>query len=334
MRVGLGWRRELGAGIVANLDRIEVVEVLAEELFEATAAQRRAMRFLAAQVPVVLHATSLGLASAERVDEARLERVARVVGWLEPQLWSEHLAFVRSEGIEIGHLAAPPRNDATLEGLLANYERARLVTGSAPLLENVASLVEPPASVYAEGEWLHAVLAATGCELLLDLHNLHANAANFGFDAAEVVRSLPHSRVGVIHLAGGRMIERGRILDDHLHPVPSAVLDLLSLIDAPQATVIVERDGRYPPIEELLEELALAAAVAGRRASPVASLRDPRPRAATPALQPILARLYTDAAYRSSFEATAVGIDPDDLALAARSFEKKRLAKCERHALR
>src|SRR5437870_4213565 len=96
VRFGMGWRPELGAAILANLDRVEVVEILAEEHIHANAAERRALRFLARTVPVVVHATSLGLASRDAVDRKRLDVVARVIGWIEPERWSEHLAFVRS----------------------------------------------------------------------------------------------------------------------------------------------------------------------------------------------------------------------------------------------
>ena len=88
----------------------------------------------------------------------------------------------RAGGRELGHLAAPPRTPATLEGLLRNLERARAQTGALPLLENVASLIDPPGSSWDEAEWLDVVLRESSCGLLLDLHNLHANAANFGFD--------------------------------------------------------------------------------------------------------------------------------------------------------
>lgn len=253
MRIGLGWRPELGAAILANLDRIDVVEILAEEYVEAPASVRRALRFLATQVPVVVHGTSLGLASSEPVDRRRLDALARLLGWLEPERWSEHLAFVRAGSIEIGHLAAPPRNDETLHGLMRNLDEVRRATGSLPLLENVASLVEPPCSPYGEKEWLHAVRTATGAELLLDLHNLHANATNFRFDALHVVRSLP--RVPMIHVAGGRRIAGNRILDDHLHAVPDAVYALLAEAAHDDAAVILERDGNYPRFDELLEEL-------------------------------------------------------------------------------
>ncbi len=349
MRFGLGWRPELGAGIVAHLDSIDVLEVLAEDYVDATSDQRRALRFLKTQVPVVVHGTSLGLASTERVDRKRLDDLARVVGWLEPELWSEHLAFVRGGGTEVGHLAAPPRNEATLEGLVRNVEDARRATGSLPLLENVASLIEPPLCTFDETSWLHAVLEATECDLLLDLHNVHANAMNFGFDAETVVRSLPAERVGAIHLAGGRRIERGRVLDDHLHGVPDEVFALLACVNAPN--VILERDGNYPPIEELLAELDRA------RGTPASSPADaggvPRrhPRAGSETLPgsagetpAFLTALYTDRLMRERFladpirEARSFGfseaeardlaqIDPDDLKLAARGFEKKRAAK-------
>ena len=351
MRLGLGWRAEIGAGILANLDRIGVLEVMAEDFVTATAAERRALCFLRAHVPLVLHATSLGLASPERVDLRRLNDIARVIEWLEPEFWSEHLAFVRAGKTEVGHLAAPPRNEATLEGLVRNVEEAQRATGSLPLLENVASLVDPPFSSYGEGEWLHAVLAATDCDLLLDLHNVHANATNFGFDALALVRGLPTHRIRAVHLAGGKRIEGERILDDHLHAVPDPVYELLALVPE-HATVILERDGNYPPIGELLAELsrsAVALATASER-TPTSLPMPRRPLAVAnaTALLDFLARLYTDVEARERFAKNAFGeargagftddeaadlasMSQEDLALAARSYDRKRLNRARSH---
>lgn len=255
MRVGLGWRRELGASILGHLDEIDVVEVLAEPLFAATPAEKRAFRFLAAHVPVLVHGTSLGLASTDGVERHRLESLARLMEWLQPEAWSEHLAFVRAGGIEIGHLAAPPRNAETLAALMDNVAAARRIVGAAPLLENVATLIEPPCSTYSEGEWLEIVPRVTGAELLLDLHNLHANAANFGFDARA---ALPRQPVRMVHLAGGRALTGARILDDHLHAVPEVLYTMLAEVADDDTTVIIERDGNYPPFEELLAEVRRA----------------------------------------------------------------------------
>jgi uncharacterized protein (UPF0276 family) len=199
--------------------------------------------------------------------------MARLVDFVRPEFWSEHLAFVRGGGIEIGHLAAPPRTAAVIDGTASNIERAHSVVGSAPLMENVATLIDPPGSDRTEATWLNDIVAATGTGLLLDLHNLYANAINFGFNPLRFLDHIPVESATAVHLAGGKWIasrqgER-RILDDHLHDVPPEVFQLLEelALRAPQAlTVIVERDGRYPPMDLLVAELARArqALAAGR----------------------------------------------------------------------
>ena len=270
-RFGLGWRAELAAGILAHRDRVDVVEALADDWIGAGRADVRALATLAVQVPLTLHGVSLGLASAHPVATRRLDALGRLVERVRPEAWSEHLAFVRAEGRELGHLAAPPRAEATLDGLADNVARARAIVGSAPLLENVATLVEPPGSDRDEATWLGDAVAATGAPLLLDLHNLHANALNFGFDATATLARLPLARVAQVHLAGGTWIRaRGgerRLLDDHLHDVPDAVfalLETLATLAPGRLTVTLERDGAYPPIAGLLDELDRARAAVAR----------------------------------------------------------------------
>jgi uncharacterized protein (UPF0276 family) len=263
-RIGLSWRPALAAGILGNLDRIGVVEVMAESCVDAPAATLAAFRALAATTRVVMHATSLGLASTAPVDARALDTIARAVATVRPASWSEHLAFVRAGGVEIGHLATPPRTQATVEGACANLARLRRVVGMAPAVENIATLIDSPASTLDEPEFVRAVAAGADAPLLLDLHNLHANAVNFGGDAAALLLRLPLARVRMVHLAGGRRIKAGtgtRLLDDHLHAVPDPVYALLELLGrhAPQPLdVIIERDGRFPPFADLLAEVARA----------------------------------------------------------------------------
>ncbi|HEY2511932.1 MAG TPA: DUF692 family protein, partial [Polyangiaceae bacterium] len=68
--------------------------------------------------------------------------------------------------------------------------------------------------------------------------------------------------VRFVHVAGGRLVRRadGRecILDDHLHPVPGPVYELLTELAtrAPHPlTVVIERDGALPPMRDLLAEI-------------------------------------------------------------------------------
>jgi uncharacterized protein len=275
-RCGIGWRAELAAGILANLDQIDLVEIIADDHFAAGRADLRALRTLASQVPVMLHGVTMGLASTVRVDTRRLDRMARLIAASGAEGWSEHLAFVRGGGIEIGHLAAPPHSTASIEGTCANLERAARIVGAEPLVENIATLVRPPASTLGEAEWVGRIVDQAGTGLLLDLHNLYANAVNFGDDPMALLHAFPLGRVAAVHLGGGVWIDgphgARRLLDDHLHDVPPQVLALLTELGrlAPQPLdVVIERDGRYPPFSELLRQLdaARAALAAGRQAA-------------------------------------------------------------------
>jgi uncharacterized protein (UPF0276 family) len=264
-RVGLSWRGPLAAAILSNLDRIDVIELMLEDFIDASRAQLGGVRLLRSTTPVMVHGVSLGLASLGPVASRRLDQVARVVDAIAPESWSEHLAFVRAGGIEIGHLAAPPRTQATIEGTARNVDRATAVLGARPLLENIATLVDPPGSDLDEGPWVRETLSAANVDLLLDLHNLHANATNFDFDPIAFLDQIPIERVRQIHIAGGRWVthtvdglaER-RLLDDHLHDVPDPVYQLLVEVAARVSgplTVILERDGRFPMTSTLLRQL-------------------------------------------------------------------------------
>ena len=279
-RVGLGWRGELAAGIFEHLDRIEVLEVVAEDWWHAGRREAAALADLARLRPVMLHGVTLGLASCEPVAAWRLDRLARLVGRVQPEAWSEHLAFVRAGGVEIGHLAAPPRSGATVDGALANLSRAVRTVGAPPLLENIATLIDPPGSTLDEPEWVRQILCGAQAQGLLDLHNLYANAVNFRRGPLDLLHAMPLERVSVVHIAGGRWFEQPgaapRLLDDHLHDVPEAIFSLLEALAAavPQPlTVLLERDGRYPAFDALLAQLQQAREALARGRSNRAALQ-------------------------------------------------------------
>jgi uncharacterized protein len=264
-RVGLGWRADLAAGIFSHLERIDLLEVMADDFFDAPRRKIRALRTLASQVSVVLHGVAMGLASSVPVESKRLEKMARLVDQVRPQFWSEHLAFVRGGGMEIGHLAAPPRTAATLEGAAENLSRAAALVGSKPIMENIATLIDPPGSALSESAWISGILASADCDLLLDLHNVYANGLNHGYDPKAFLRQISAARFRAIHIAGGKFISAldgsQRLLDDHLHDVPDPVFELLeeaAALSPNPLTVILERDGAYPSMHCLLAQMELA----------------------------------------------------------------------------
>ncbi len=265
-RVGLGWRPELAAGILSNLDKIDLLEVIGNHYLGVDQRKRDALKLLARQIPLHIHGVDLGLAGSEEVSSRRVDRLARLINEVQPEAWSEHLAFVRAGGIEIGHLAAPPRTEASVESASRNLKKAARIVGCMPRMENIATLLQPPCSSLSEQQWISQILRANECGLLLDLHNVYANAMNFSFDPRQFLAEIPLERVSCIHIAGGRWIDSPDdtpryLLDDHLHEVTQPVYDLLSEVAARTAqplTVILERDGVYPPIDVLLRELERA----------------------------------------------------------------------------
>jgi len=334
-RFGLGWRPELAPAIFRNLDQIDVVEVIAEDWLDARERDLRALRLLGATVPMILHGTSLGLASVHAVDERRLTKLARLIDAVKPIAWSEHLAFVRAGGLEIGHLAAPPRTRATIDGLLANVARAKRIVGMAPILENIATLIDPPMSEMSELDFVCEAIAACDVPLLLDLHNLHANATNFGWSASEFLAGIDELPIAYVHLAGGRLVRGGRILDDHLHATPDPVFALLRELAARREeplTVVLERDGRYPHFDELLAELdrartsiVIPSGSEGPGRVEGAPRSHPGPSHTLGMTEETLARLYVDAKFRARFLADPpFDIDREGLELAAESYARKR----------
>ena len=288
------------------------------------------------------------MASAVPIEAKRLDKIARLVETIRPECWSEHLAFVRGGGYEIGHLAAPPRTAATIEGTAKNLASARQIVGALPAVENIASLIDPPGSRYDEPAWISEILALSGTELLLDLHNVYTNAINFGFDPFDFLASIPWNRVTTIHIAGGEWIAGDsspathRMLDDHLHDVPLPVYDLLreagsscpSCSDGDLGTrwVVSSHPRAAGPIASSTKR-------AGRGARPAAP---PRSRMSSALFEAFLAKIYVDANARAEFlsdpsgEARRAGLSPEEadalqnidwlgLKLASRSFEKKRL---------
>ena len=110
-----------------------------------------------------------------------------------------------------------------------------------------------------------------GMRMLPDVANVYANAVNHGGSAADQLRRWPLEHVAYAHVAGGRIID-GRYRDTHLDPVPDAVIALVADLtrarsDAalPPAPMLLERDGNYPPADELTAELDVIARAASVR---------------------------------------------------------------------
>ena len=267
---GVSFRPAWRWDVVRHRAELGAIECIPDDV--AGPAGLRELRLLRDAVPVLLHGTGLSLGSAGGLDPARLDHVARVVEAVEPPWFSEHIAFTRADGAEIGHLMPLPFTREAVETVAGNVAALKRAIPGVPIaLENIAYTFVLPGAEMTEAAFVRAVLEEADCGLLLDLENVHANSRNHGFDPIAYLETLPLDRAVEVHLAGG-VVREGEYADTHTRPVPEESWKLLEWL-APRANVravIIERDDNLPPFGELLAEVRRAGEIlhaAGRPAT-------------------------------------------------------------------
>jgi uncharacterized protein (UPF0276 family) len=254
--LGIGWRPDL-AHFIAKRGGFGFVEVLAENLETKGPLPRPLAQLKDLGLCVIPHGVSLSLGGAEPIEPRRVEHLARLAEKLGSPLVSEHLAFVRADGIEVGHLTPLPRTRDALEVLVENIETARRLLPVPLALENIAALFEWPDTQMAEHEFVTTALEQTDTLLLLDISNAYANAHNRGVDALAELLRFPLDRLAYVHMGGG--IEHdGIVHDTHAAPLLPGALDLLRRFCQKKTPpgVMLEHDENFPAPEELAQELA------------------------------------------------------------------------------
>jgi uncharacterized protein len=255
---GLGYRTPLRSGIYQHRNELPVLEIIADDYLDPTGEQRDELDLLAAHFVLLPHALGLSLGSAEGIDGKYLDQLTALIERLHPPWWSEHIAFTRAGGFDIGHLTPLPFTQEAVGTLAMNVAQVRRSISAPLILENSAATFTLPGEM-DEPAFLSAVIAATHCGLLLDVTNLQVNAGNQGFCALTALHRLPLDHVVQLHFTGGhRRVDLE--IDSHAYPTPEPVWTLMAEVchRAPVRAAILERDQRLPPINELLDEVRRA----------------------------------------------------------------------------
>jgi uncharacterized protein (UPF0276 family) len=158
--------------------------------------------------------------------------------------------------------------------LARNVAAARRRLPDVPLLlENTAATLDWHEDELDEPDFYAAVVRATGCELLLDVGNLYANAVNAGRDPHVELARFPLDRVARLHVAGGTWAD-GFYFDTHADPIAPAVFSLLrdAIARIGSVPILLERDADFGPINALLAELSQLRAIVDAAAPRPASL--------------------------------------------------------------
>jgi uncharacterized protein (UPF0276 family) len=243
---GIGYRPELAGELLSAPGAVDFIEIVAETCFADERLRREAIA-LSEMWPVVPHGVKLSLGSAEGIDTSKARRLGGLARALGAPAVTEHVALTTASGREIGHLTPVPRCSEVVRVVARNVAQARRHLPDIPfLLENIATPFALPGDAMSEPEFYGEVSRAAGCQLLLDVANLYANAVNAQLDPVAIIRAFPLEQVGMLHIAGG-VFEDGFYLDSHAHAVPDAVFELLAVVFdvRPDLPIVLERDAHF-----------------------------------------------------------------------------------------
>ncbi|HPF39381.1 MAG TPA: DUF692 domain-containing protein [Phycisphaerae bacterium] len=260
--VGLGFRAPFRGDLFLHRREVDFLEITVDHFLDRGREGDAELQLLADHFTLIPHGLDLSLGSAEGLNERYLERVADVVRRVRCPWWSEHIAFTRAGGIDIGHLSPLPFTHEAIDAIVRNVETARKTIDVPLILENITYTLRMPGAEMSEAEFLRRLVDRTGCGLLLDVTNLYTNAVNHRFDAAAMIDELPLDAVVQLHFVGGRW-DGDVLIDSHSDATPPEVWALLEEIvrRAPVKGVILERDENIPPFAELRDELTRARSI-------------------------------------------------------------------------
>ncbi|MBL0184945.1 MAG: DUF692 family protein [Candidatus Obscuribacter sp.] len=175
---------------------------------------------------------------------------------------SEHFGFSEAGPIAQAAPLAVPMDAQSLHLGKEMLKRYADATQCPVGLENLAFAFSLE-DVKRQGEFIDQLISSVDGFLLLDLHNIYCQVANFDLDALELLHSYPLSKVKEMHLSGGSWspsLSGKRIAvrrDTHDDAVPQEVFNLtaLALKLCPNTQfVILERLGNTMLEPELQEE--------------------------------------------------------------------------------
>lgn len=265
--IGIGLRIPHYEHILTKKPVVDWFEIISENYMLDGGRPLQILDQIVEQYRVVQHGVSLYFGSSDRYDRAHLSKLKTLVKRTSTPFVSDHLCWGSVDGRYTHDLLPLPY---TWEAVRHTAERIRYVRDfiEVPIcVENVSSYAEYNQSTMTEWEFVSEVAERADCGILLDVNNIYVSSENHAFDPLTYVRSVPHERVGQIHIAGHTRYEN-YILDTHDQCVADPVWALYAeaiRLCGPTNTLL-EWDAHIPSFAEVHAE-ALCAARFLKRAS-------------------------------------------------------------------
>lgn len=268
---GLGLRTEYYEEILQLKPKVDWFEILTENYLVDGGKPLYFLDAIRQHYPMVMHGVSLSIGSTDPLDMQYLEQLKTLAARVQPCWISDHLCWTGQGGHNIHDLLPLPYNEEAIKHVSGRVRQVQDFLGRQILLENVSSYVSYKHSEMSEWEFYRAVVEEADCLMLLDINNIYVSSRNHQFDPMDYLRAMPKGRVQQMHLAG-HTDNGDYVIDTHDHPVVDPVWQLYeaALKRFGAVSTMIERDDRFPPFEELMQELgklrSIGASILGKAA--------------------------------------------------------------------
>ena len=236
---------------------VDFMEVAPENWIGIGGRLGRQFREFTERYDFLVHGLSLSIGSPSPLDEELVRSVRDFMREHGIKAYSEHLSYCSDQG-HLYDLMPIPFTEAAADYVAERIMRVQDILGEELIIENVSTYAEPGKEM-SEPEFVNLVLEKVDCGLLMDVNNIFVNSHNHGGDAEAYIKAMPTERIRYLHIAGHFEETDDTFVDTHGMEVKKDVWDLLRLTYQTHGVVptLLERDFNFPPIGELLDEVAL-----------------------------------------------------------------------------
>lgn len=262
---GAGYKPQHFTDLQEAPGAVRWIEIHAENYMGAGGRPLAQLRALAERFPVSVHGVGLSIGGEGPLDADHLDRLAHLVGWLDPASFSEHLAWSTHDTAFLNDLLPLPYTESTLNRVADHIDQVQEVLARRMLLENPSSYLAFAEDEMPETEFLREVARRTGCGLLLDINNVFVSATNQQTDPRAYLAEFPLDLVGELHLGGHdeQSDEHGAplLIDSHGCAVVDPVWTLYAetIARTGRRPTLIEWDNDVPDWPRLEAEAARAA---------------------------------------------------------------------------
>jgi len=264
--VGMGYRMNYHADIIRERKHIDFLEATSDQFLHGPKEKTDALLEAAGELPIVPHSLAMSVGSATPVDSEYLALNSKFVELVNGPWFSDHLCMTHIPEVDLGSLTPLWFTEEVVERTVTNIKAIKRKIPDRPfLVENITYYLPLPASTMSESLFITKVVEGADCGLLLDINNVYVNSQNLGFDPQRFLLELPLERVVQVHIAGFEP-QPELIIDTHDTPVADVVWDLLDFLvrHSPVKAISLERDGKYPPFSQIVDELQHARNILAR----------------------------------------------------------------------